>query len=180
MEKDMLKKIYTGVIVLIIICLINLLVTLIYVQDKKGTNDTTEDIVQNYDVSKFTQISASEIKSKTTDKISVIYIGRSTCSWCVKFVSVLKEATVENNLNTLYIDIAKIIDFKNGGISDQAAYETLIKLETVSSLEGYMDENFGATPMTLIVKDGKILAAQTGYVELDNLNSFLKENNVIS
>ena len=36
---------------------------------------------------------------------------------------------------------------------------------TGEDYKGYMEENFGATPMILIMKDNKIISAQTGYGE---------------
>ena len=45
---------------------------------------------------------------------------------------------------------------------------------TGTDYDGYMEENFGATPMVLIIKDGKIIEAQTGYSEYDTFKTLLK------
>ena len=41
--------------------------------------------------------------------------------------------------------------------------------------EKYMEENFGATPMVLIVKNNKIIGASTGYSEYDAFKNVLNE-----
>lgn len=184
--QSILNKIFTGVVIIIGISILN--TVLIYSNRDSNNNNpvgnnnnnNVEQTGDTYDVSKFTEITASEIKSKTKDKTSVVYVGRSSCSWCVKFVPILSEATTKYNLNTLYVDIAKIIDFSAGGIKDQTSYDVITKLETVSGFENYMSENFGSTPMTLIVRDGKILDAQTGYVESDGLKTFLQKNGLVN
>lgn len=184
--QKLLNKIFTCSIVIIVILVLNTILiissgspfrTLSTKQDNSNNGgNNTEETNGEYDVSAFTEINASELKNKTKGENTVVYIGRSTCSWCVKFVPILTEATEKKDLNTLYIDIAKIIDFSAGGVKDQTGYDILTKMETVSGFENYMTENFGATPMLLIVKDGKLIDSQTGYVESDALNTFLEKN----
>ena len=141
--------------------------------DTTNTN-TSETENTEYDVSMFKEIKASDIKTETKGKLSVIYVGRSTCGWCVKFLPSLVKAQEEFGYKTLYIDIAKIIDFANSVISDEDAYETMVNL-TGDEYDGYMKENFGSTPMVLIVKDGKIVGAQTGYSEYETFKNVLKD-----
>ncbi len=181
-SQKILNKIFTCSIVIIIILSLNTVI-LINSSSSFGTNANSDTEGNNqaetnaeYDVSAFTEINAKELANKTKGKNTVVYIGRSTCSWCVKFVPVLTEATEKYKLNTLYIDIAKIINFSEGGNIDQASYDILTKMETTTGFENYMSENFGATPMLLIVKDGKLIDAQTGYTESAALNSFLEKN----
>ena len=102
--------------------------------------------------------------------MQVIYIGRETCSWCAAFLPNLWDAQEKFGYKTLYIDIAKIIDFSNGSILNQGDYDILASL-TGEEYEGYMDENLGATPMVLIMKDNKIVGAQTGYSEYETFET---------
>ena len=180
---NLLNKIFTGIVVIIVLLALNTILMFVSINNKTVTNNDTqvdeEEVITEYDVSKFTEIKSSEIKEKTTDKVSVVYIGRSTCSWCVKFVPVLTDATVKNDLNTLYIDISKIIDFTTGQMSDQAAYDAMLGLDAVDEFKTYIKDNFGATPMTIVIKDGKILAALTGYVDASGLDTFLKDNDLL-
>lgn len=180
--QKILNKIFTCSIVIIVILMLNTILIinsgLSFVSSNNSNNEgnNTEELSGDYDVSAFKEISASELRNETKNENTVVYIGRSTCSWCVQFVPILTEATNKYDLNILYIDIAKIIDFSAGGVKDQKSYDTITKLDTASGFENYMTENFGSTPMVLIIKDGKIIDAQTGYVEQDALNSFLEKN----
>ena len=88
----------------------------------------------------------------------------------------MKNIEIKKKNKTLYIDIAKIIDFtsQNFDILDQDAFDTLSNL-TGEGYESYMDDNFGATPMILIMKDNKIVGGQTGYSEYENFESMLNK-----
>ena len=72
------------------------------------------------------------------------------------------------------IDIAKIIDFNTNSIKDQDAYDIMMELNG-EDYEGYMSENFGATPMILVVENGEIISAQTGYSEYDYFEKILEQ-----
>ena len=138
------------------------------------TTSSESEYNTDYDVSMFEEIKASDIKSKTKKDIQVVYIGRSTCSWCAAFLPTLWEAQEEYKYTTLYIDIAKIIDFSSGNVSDQDSFDILNKL-TGEGYESYMEENFGATPMVLIIKNNKIIGASTGYAEYESFVSVLND-----
>ena len=146
-----------------------------YINNNKKSETTTEsEYNTDYDVSMFKEIKASELKKNTKD-LSVVYIGRSTCSWCAAFLPRLLEAQEEYGYKTLYIDIAKIMDFTNNGeILDQKAYNIMINL-TGKNYETYVKDNFGATPMILIMKNNKIVGAQTGYSEYEEFKKVLNE-----
>ena len=145
-----------------------------YSDSSSETNSESENETEEYDVSMFDEIKASDITSKTKKSKQVIYVGRSTCSWCIKFLPNLQKSQKEYGYKTLYIDIAKIIDFSANSIIDQTAYNTMISL-TGDDYKDYMDENFGSTPMVLIVEKGKIIGAQTGYSEYDDFVKVLED-----
>lgn len=167
----------------IIICLLAALliavsfgVSSLYNSDKDTSNNSKEESSEyntKYDVSMMKEISASEVVNNTKN-LSVIYVGRSTCSWCAAFLPNLWNAQEDYGFKTLYVDIAKIIDFENNKVSDQNAYEVMTKL-TGTGYEKYVSENFGSTPMILIMKDGKIIKAQTGYNKYDEFKKLLEE-----
>ena len=177
-EKDILNKIYKlgQIITGLLICIF--IVLLIGVSKLYSNNDTKSDSETeyntNYDVSMFREITASDIESETKDKLQVIYVGRETCGWCAAFLPNLWQAQEEYGYETLYVDIAKIIDFSNNSISDQTSYDVMMKL-TGDNYENYMEENFGATPMILVMKDNKIVNAQTGYSEYEDFEKMLNK-----
>ena len=174
-----LNKIYKLLKLIVILFSATLIVLSIgvssYINNNKKSETTTEsEYNTDYDVSMFKEIKASELKKNTND-LSVVYIGRSTCSWCAAFLPRLWEAQEEYGYKTLYIDIAKIMDFTNNGeILDQKAYNIMINL-TGKNYETYEKDNFGATPMILIMKNNKIVGAQTGYSEYEEFKKVLND-----
>lgn len=179
-ENEILKKILKlGRIIVVLLAAILIVLTIgvskLYSNGSTVSTSTEENEYNTeYDVSMFKEISASNIKKETKGKLSVVYIGRSTCSWCAAFLPNLWQAQEDYGYTTLYVDIAKIIDFENGGILDEDAYAIMMDL-TGENYDGYMEENFGATPMILIIKDNKIINAQTGYSEYDAFETVLNE-----
>jgi len=169
-----MSKIITVILVLILIVL-TIGVSKMYSTGEDSYNNESEtEYNTNYDVSMFEEIEASDIKKSTKGKTKVIYIGRETCGWCAAFLPNLWTAQEEYDFTTLYIDLAKIIDFNSTEFKllDEKAFNTLNNLSG-DGYESYMSENLGATPMVLIVKDNKIINAQTGYDEYDNFKDFL-------
>lgn len=173
-ESELLAKILkVNKLIIILLIAILILLTLgvskMYYNGNNNAEETASAESQyntDYDVSMFEEIKASDVKNKTKKDIQVIYIGRSTCSWCAAFLPTLWEAQEKYGYTTLYIDIAKIIDFSTGSVTDQDSFDTLNALKG-NGYETYMEENFGATPMVLIVKDNKIIGASTGYSEYE-------------
>ena len=184
-SNSILKKIF--IVLVIIACIIGINTIIILAKGGYSNFSSTggnngeesnngEGTAADYDTSMFTEIKASDIVKQTKGKAKVVYIGRATCSWCAKLLPHLQKAQKDLNFKTLYIDIAKMIDFNTNMAIDQEAINLISNLATSDDLQGYMDENFGATPMVLVIKDSKIIAAQTGYTEYAALKSFLNAN----
>ena len=180
-EKNLLNSIKKqGTAIIVLLCAILLVLTIgvsrMFTSNNESNTETTNtEYNTKYDVSMFKEITASKIKKETKDKLSVIYIGRETCGWCAAFLPNLWDAQEEYGFKTLYIDLAKIIDFNANTISDQDAFDILSKL-TGEDYEGYMEENLGATPMILIIKDNKIINALTGYTEYEPFKTLLNDS----
>lgn len=180
-EKELLEKILKlGRIIVVLLAVILIVLTIgvskLYTNSDTTAKTSTEESKYNtdYDVSMFKEIKASEISKETKGKLSVVYVGRETCSWCAAFLPNLWQAQEDYGYTTLYIDIAKIIDFENNSIKDEDAYNIMMSL-TGDNYDEYMEENFGATPMILIMKDNKIVNAQTGYSEYDAFKTILND-----
>ena len=174
----LLKLVKTNKIIMILLIVVVILLSMgvskMYYNKNANTETQNEDSEYNtvYDVSMFEEIEAKDIKSKTKKDTKVVYIGRETCGWCAAFLPNLWDAQDEFGFTTLYIDIAKIMDFTNGDMLDQNAYDILNSL-TGEGYEDYMTENLGATPMILIIKDNKIIGAHTGYSEYETFKTVL-------
>lgn len=171
--KNILNQIKICLIVIAAILLVNTFILIIVNGDSYNDNNTTstEEETADYDISSFKQVTATELYEEVkSSNYTVVYIGRPTCSYCVKFLPIMKQAQEEFNFTTLYLDIREVIDFTNNKIADQTAYDT------ISAYDSYVSENFGATPMVLVFKDGKYVNGTVGYQELSTYESFLTES----
>ena len=180
-QKDLLERLLkVSKLILVTLVCITIILTIgvskmFSVESNSGNIDNASETEYNtdYDVSMFEEIESSDIASKTKKSKQVVYIGRETCSWCAAFLPNLWQAQEDYKFKTLYIDLAKIIDFNTGDIIDQKSFDKLSKLSG-NGFDGYMDENLGATPMVLIIENNEIIEAQTGYSEYDVFKTILE------
>ena len=165
----------------VIITIISVLLLIFVLAD--GTNSSnsntnsepteSSEVASDYDVSEFKEIKAQDIAKESKGKNIIIYVGRPTCGYCVQYVPVLKEVQGKYKYKTYYIDIAKILDFESstGGILDEDANDIMQKID-----KEFMKENWGATPLTLVVKDSKLVDSIVGYVNSEALETLVKNN----
>ena len=183
---SMEKKINWILGLLVLITIFSLLIMVFVLQDgntstRKGENTTseteeTQSYSANYDVSAFKEIKAQDIAKESKNKTIMVYVGRETCGYCIQFVPIL--TSVQKSLGgytTYYIDIAKIIDYSSGSIKDNEANDIMQNLKTVSAQKGVMDD-WGATPMTLVIKNSQIVDSLIGYTEESTVTQFVKDN----
>ena len=129
-----------------------------------------QEEIPEYDVSAFKQVSYSEYEDLIASKgTHVIYIGRETCGFCAMFIPVLEEAQEKYGLTTNYLDISPVDDFEKNSVINQTAYDKM------STFNDFFEENFLATPMVVIFKDGKYVNGWVGYAEYDEFASFLAD-----
>ena len=175
-EKDandytgILKNIFVALVCLNVILALLLITVLVKNNgntvsgDSQGGSQTVEESGE-YDVSMFDTLSTTDAISKINEgNRTVVYIGRSTCGYCVKFLPTLQQAQKEYGYKTIYIDLEKMTS------EDQSA------LVALDDSEGYINENFGYTPMVLIFEEGKLKKGWVGYSEYNEFASFLEEN----
>lgn len=114
----------------------------------------------------FLTVSLKEYKELVKAKgYHFMFIGRETCSYCVKFKDSIKEAMKDNDFMVYYID--------TDTFSGENDFNELI------ATDKYMSENEWGTPLSLLYKDGKRVDVLNGYVEASQLVEFLKTNKVI-
>lgn len=135
-----------------------------------NSSDSDSDSAENteYDVSMFDEITTDDLESvMNEDSPQVIYIGRSTCGYCVAFLPTLQQAQKDYGYKTKYLDISKM-----------TSEEQQEKLLSYDNDEKIVTDNFGSTPMVLIAKDGKVVKATVGYQEYEDFANFLEENGI--
>lgn len=164
---DILNKIFYSLIAIIII--LSLLLIVVIVKNNNGSsninNSTEEEVLGDYDVSMFETLTTDDAVNKIKEgETEIVYIGRSTCTYCVKFLPALQQAQNDYNYTTIYINLEEMTS------DDQN------KLLELDNDEGYISENFGYTPMVLIFKDGKLANGWVGYAEYDSFAAFLEDN----
>ena len=136
-----------------------------------GDQGIIENEIPEYDVSKFNQVNYDEFNKLISSKgTHVIYIGRETCSYCAMFIPIMNEAQEKYDFKTNYFDISSIFDFSTNSILDQKAYNEM------SNLNEFVKENFLATPMVLVFKDGKYVDGTLGYQDINTYSQFLEKN----
>jgi predicted bacteriocin transport accessory protein len=158
--KDLLYVIIGLLVVSLIIGVINTSNIVALSKDDTKTTDTEEETNSDYDVSKFTEVDFAGLKSAIAqDGYVVVYMGVSSCPNCVNFIPVLKQAQIDYNYTTYYVDMDKITQ-------EEVTY--------IYSLDDYFDEEFGYTPLIAVFKDGKFVKGRTGYTEYASYASFLE------
>ena len=153
------------------------------VEELKTTNnrnETTiveeipEEPVVEYDVSSFKEIKPSDIKKDSQNSTILIMIGRKTCYYCQLYAPILTEVSKEYQFQPRYIDLEKLVNLETGEVTEPEEVDYLVQLEATEEYKNFMDD-FGATPMTLIVKEEKIVGGIMGYTPKENLIEQLKD-----
>ena len=161
--EEYLKKIYTMLIVVLVISIMSLLIGLVNYSNTKGTTNNNSSTTtnngsstNNYDVSMFNEVSVSDILKflGTSNKDThILYLGRSTCSACVAFLPSSDVFTKFSNL------LSKEITQNVNGTTQT----------------GKISEFYGLTPMIVVIKNGEAVDAVVGAYSKDNLQTFLKQ-----
>lgn len=181
--EEYLKKIYTMLIVVLVISVMSLMIGLVNYSNTKGTtnNSTTsssDSVLEDYDVSMFNEVSVSDILKflgTSNKETHILYLGRSTCSACVAFLPGLQETQKEMNFTTDYLDITKV----DTSSDDFKKFSGLLSKEITQNVNGTnktgkISEFYGLTPMIVVIKNGEAVDAIVGSYSKENLQSFLK------
>lgn len=170
-KEKVLERILVCLYVIIALLAVNTVILIAVNADGKSTksNDTTAtEENTEYDVSMMKEVKVDEFKEVAeSKKIQVVYIGRPTCGYCVKFLPTLQKAQKEYKYKTVYLDITNV-----------ASQEDQEKILAYDNDEGFLKENFGSTPMVLLMKDGKLVDTKVGYTEYADFASFLEKNGI--
>lgn len=184
--EEYLKKIYTMLIVVLVISIMSLLIGLVNYSNTKGTTNNNSSTTTNngsstndYDVSMFNEVSVSDILKflGTSNKDThILYLGRSTCSACVAFLPNLQATQSEMKFTTDYLDITKV----DTSGDDFTKFSNLLSKEITQNVNGTtqtgkISEFYGLTPMIVVIKNGEAVDAIVGSYSKDNLQTFLKK-----
>ena len=133
-------------------------------EDTEENNETPSST--EYDVSMFHSVTAETLKDETAkEDLQIVYIGRSTCGFCVQFLPILQQAQKDYDYETLYLDITTV-----------KTTEQLDRILELDNESGFLDKNFGSTPMVLLMKNSEIVDTSVGYKEYSEYSEWLEKN----
>lgn len=165
---ELLNKILICLYALIAILVINTTILLVKDGGTSSKNDSNAETSENidYDVSMFTTVTADTLgENVSSDTAKLVYIGRDSCGYCVQFLPVLQQAQEDYDYETLYLDITTV-----------TTTEQQDKILAFDNDEKFLEQNFGGTPMVLLMKDGKLVDTWIGYAEYSEYTAWLEEN----
>lgn len=163
---QILNKIKIVGYIIIAILLLNTVLLVSYMNDAESTGSDDVGIIEEYDVSLFKEIDSSEfVKLFNDSKLSVVYMGREDCTYCVQFAPLLKQTVEEYDYTLHYIDINKV---PYG--SEEA--------RLIQELDPFLEESFGTTPLLVFIKDGKILDELVGGTDYESLEILLENHKI--
>ena len=190
----MKDKIQTIVISLTaaILCAVTLLGVFGYIKLSKDIHDlnkTVKDLKlkieeseepSGYDTTPFKEIKGTDIAKESEGKTIVVFIGRQTCGYCAIYAPIITKVSDDYDFRVRYIDLEKLVDIYSPTweVTDQESYDDLVNLKTTPGYEIFMDD-LGSTPMTIVIRDNKIIGGVVGYVEEETLIQTLKDSGFI-
>ncbi len=168
-----MKNIINAFILFVIIGLLLMILILSKKSDKdiEYHQNPTNPI---YDVSSFNQIKPTDIENFKKNKLYVIFIGRENCVYSRSMLAIYKLAQEEYDYVTQYINILDIYDYANSSIIDKSEYDYLNNLDRVKSEENFM-KSFSYTPLTLFVKNKKIVKTYLGEADYETFSGILED-----
>ena len=124
-----------------------------------------------YDTSVYNVIKPSDIAKESKGKTIVVWIGRQSCGYCTMYAPYINEATTNYGIKAYYIDLAELIDFNapQPYISNAEEFGILSGLKGSGKWDGFAEENVGGTPLTLIIKDNKVIGGLSGYSDTNTI-----------
>ncbi len=124
-------------------------------------SNTEEDYT--YDTSSFKEISPLDIKKISKGNTMVVWIGRQGCQYCSWYAPIIEQV----EMPVYYIDLLSFISISDYSavITDEKAYTYLENLTGDGKWETFAKDNLGATPLTLIIRDEKVIGGISGFTD---------------
>lgn len=134
--------------------------------NQSSSVETESASIKDDEKKDLTSISIDEYLSlkKSSSKYSVIYIGRPTCSHCVIQKPIMEHLVYKDNVTINYLN------------TDDLSDSDITKLR---DSDEYFESGWG-TPLTLIVKDDKIVDKIEGEASISTLEDLFKKYDLIS
>ena len=140
------------------------------------TDEEAWDTSGSYDTSAFTKIKPSELSTISQGKKIVVWIGRQGCSYCSLYAPTIKSVTKDLGIKAYYIDLGAMYDASSGEwqLVDEEGYNAITNLQKADASAEELMKDFGATPMTLVIKDNTVVNGATGAIGKEDLSKILE------
>lgn len=125
----------------------------------------------SYDTSVYNVIKPSEIAKASKGKTIVLWVGRQSCGYCGMYAPYINEALNNYGIKGYYVDLATLINFNAAEpyVSDEEEFGILAGLKGEGEWDGFAAEYVGGTPLTLIIKDNKVVGGLSGYTDTNTI-----------
>ena len=139
--------------------------------DENSTNNNSSNTdTSNNDSETYPNLTITEYEKfkevYDSNQKSVIVLGQTSCGWCTRYKPVINEIAGEYQIPIYYININ--------------TYTSENYQNVVNSLSSYFKEHSSwGTPLTLIIENGSVVAAQSGYADKETTIEFYKANGII-
>lgn len=182
------KKTNTILVVVVALMVFTLINTILISTKGSFEASSSEEAQSGYSTENFKEIKGSDIVTESKNEKIVVMIGRQTCGYCAKYAPILEEVQKEFNLTARYIDLTDIIDLESGQVIDNDSRDAIVNISSDKNCkvvgtdeegkdltcENFMENNFGATPLTLVIENNKLTYAFAGYVDASGLEEQLQ------
>lgn len=167
-------------IVMIGFIVVILLIAGLYIKGT-GTKSTSTSTASSsssssteYDVSRMTKITGSDAVKLFDDAgTHILYIGRPTCSVCVQLVPQLNETIDELKVSVNYLELTSSFRTDWAGLFDKLTIKTTVNKE--EGTFGELLEQYGYTPVIIVIQDGKMVDGFIGYRDSEAITSLFKK-----
>ena len=133
-------------------------------EETEPTNTETQQATA-YNTSAFTKVKAQDLEKLSKKDTIIVWIGRQGCGYCGQFAPIITSVGEKLDETIYYLDLADIFDFSTNPVTilDEEAYDLLLNFKTDGATENKeVMKEFGATPMTLVIKKNKIVGNFVG------------------
>ena len=99
-----------------------------------------------------------------SDKTNIVVVGQTSCTYCIKAKPILNEVASEYGVTINYLNVTNLSDEESNKFND--------------SLD-YLKDNEWGTPLTLIIKNGKVIDSANGLLDKDGYIDLFKNNGIL-
>ena len=96
---------------------------------------------------------------------NILVIGQTSCGYCIKAKPILNQIVADKNIKINYLNITNLSDEE--------------RQKFTSKLDYFNDNTKWGTPLTLIIKDGKVIDSANGLLDYDGYVDLFSRNGLI-